>query len=720
MPILHSRGFADALVAASRAKTLGRRLARVLRDPAARSASRSRRRSPSRRPARRWGSRRRRWRSSITSRASEQDQFALRSHRLAAAGTADGRLTAEIAPLYVPPRIRDRRSRRDNGIRERHELRPARRAQAGVRPHVRHGHGGEFLAAHRRRRRGAAHERGARRGRWGTSRSAFIRSYAYAALDPGEQLLQAPVLAAPVGAQARRAHAEGHRPRRDARGVRRAGALQPAGFESQTWADRGGFATPVGTVDRTRLNVMGGSIAIGHPFGATGARILTTLVTRARAARRTVRPHDGVCGRRDGPRHGGRARMSTSICARRALARHRTVAVVTLDVPGEPVNTFTARGRARVRRAARPVERDQSVRAAVLLSGKPDVWIAGADIEELLELPGAAEAERLSRTGHELMDRVERLRTPVVAAIHGACLGGGLELALACAYRIATENPKTVLALPEVQLGLIPGAGGTQRLPRIVGLRAALDMILTGKNVRARKALQTGLVDEVVHPAILRDIAMQSRARIGGGGRTRPAAPAASGRAARAGGSAAAPARRQPARARGGVPAGALSRRSRGRMATTRRRWPRSTPCRPGICRDRGADFETEARLFGEVAATRCRQAADLSVLRDERAQERSGRASRPRRPRCRSTRSASSARGSWEPASRPSPRSGASRCASRTPTTSACCKGLAAVRDVLHERLAKQQITRQEFDDQMSLVVRHDRLHRIRRACRS
>jgi 3-hydroxyacyl-CoA dehydrogenase/enoyl-CoA hydratase/3-hydroxybutyryl-CoA epimerase len=104
------------------------------------------------------------------------------------------------------------------------------------------------------------------------------------------------------------------------------------------------------------------------------------------------------------------------------------------------------------------------------------------------------------------------LRTPVVAAIHGACLGGGLETSLACAWRVATDHPKTVLAVPEVQIGLFPGAGGTQRLPRTVGLQAALDMILTGRNIRARKALQTGLVHEIVHPSILRDIAVQ-RAR---------------------------------------------------------------------------------------------------------------------------------------------------------------------------------------------------------------
>ncbi len=102
----------------------------------------------------------------------------------------------------------------------------------------------------------------------------------------------------------------------------------------------------------------------------------------------------------------------------------------------------------------------------------------------------------------------------MVAAIHGACLGGGLELALACHYRIATDHPKTQLGLPEVQLGLIPGAGGCQRLPRLIGVRAALDMILTGKSERATKALRLGLVDEVVPPSILRPVATEAARRL--------------------------------------------------------------------------------------------------------------------------------------------------------------------------------------------------------------
>jgi len=188
------------------------------------------------------------------------------------------------------------------------------------------------------------------------------------------------------------------------------------------------------------------------------------------------------------------------------------VLVVTIDKPGEAVNTLSPALVGEFEGIVLRVDEDTLIKGVVLISGKPDTFIAGADIEQFKEFKSAADAERVSRLGQDLLKRMEQLRTPVVAAIHGACLGAGLELALACRYRIATDHPRTTLALPEVQLGVIPGMGGTQRLPRRVGLQAALDMILTGRNVRAKRALQMGLVDEMVHPAILRDIAID-RAR---------------------------------------------------------------------------------------------------------------------------------------------------------------------------------------------------------------
>ncbi|WP_248346349.1 fatty acid oxidation complex subunit alpha FadJ [Anaeromyxobacter paludicola] len=180
------------------------------------------------------------------------------------------------------------------------------------------------------------------------------------------------------------------------------------------------------------------------------------------------------------------------------------VAVVRFDLPGEPVNTLSPEVGAEFDAVLRRLERDETVRAVVLLSGKPDGFIAGAKIDLVQGARSAVEGEALARTAQAGFDRLERFRKPVVAAIHGACLGGGLEWALACHWRIASDDPRTRLGVPEVQLGLIPGAGGTQRLPRLVGIAAALDLILTGRPVKARKALRLGLVDEVVPPPLLR------------------------------------------------------------------------------------------------------------------------------------------------------------------------------------------------------------------------
>ena len=197
------------------------------------------------------------------------------------------------------------------------------------------------------------------------------------------------------------------------------------------------------------------------------------------------------------------------------------VTIVTFDLPGEPVNKFSRVVKDEFAALVTQFEHDAAVRAVVLVSGKRDTFIAGADIDEFVALKTVEEATELSRGGQRFLDAIAAFPKPFVAAIHGACLGGGLELALACHYRIATDHPKTVLALPEVQLGVIPGAGGCNRLPRTVGLRAALEMILSGKNIRASKALKMGLVDELVPPAILRDVAVAAAQRLAGGERSR-------------------------------------------------------------------------------------------------------------------------------------------------------------------------------------------------------
>ena len=185
------------------------------------------------------------------------------------------------------------------------------------------------------------------------------------------------------------------------------------------------------------------------------------------------------------------------------LALEDGIAWLRLDDPGKKVNTLSTRLFEWLEGLIARVERDRP-EGLVIYSGKPDGFVAGADLEELLALTDPLDVLAMLRRGHDLMERLAALPFPTVAAIHGAALGGGLELALACRRRIATEHPKTKLGLPEVQLGLIPGLGGTQRLPRLIGVPDALDLILTGRQVDARKARRLGLVDDTCHPADLR------------------------------------------------------------------------------------------------------------------------------------------------------------------------------------------------------------------------
>jgi 3-hydroxyacyl-CoA dehydrogenase/enoyl-CoA hydratase/3-hydroxybutyryl-CoA epimerase len=193
------------------------------------------------------------------------------------------------------------------------------------------------------------------------------------------------------------------------------------------------------------------------------------------------------------------------------------VAVVTLDTPGAPVNVISRTVKEEMYEMLAALERDASVKAVAFFSGKPDNFIAGADIEEFVQLKSAADAEQLARDGQALLDRVATFTLPIVAGIHGACLGGGLEFALACRYRVATDHPKTQLGLPEVQLGILPAAGGCQRLPRLIGARAALDIILAGKSERAAKAFRLGIVDELVPPSILQEVAIAAARRLARG-----------------------------------------------------------------------------------------------------------------------------------------------------------------------------------------------------------
>jgi 3-hydroxyacyl-CoA dehydrogenase/enoyl-CoA hydratase/3-hydroxybutyryl-CoA epimerase len=143
------------------------------------------------------------------------------------------------------------------------------------------------------------------------------------------------------------------------------------------------------------------------------------------------------------------------------------------------------------------------IRALVVRSGKDGSFIAGANIDEIVSITDADIGTQLAAEGQRIFRRLDLLPVPTVAAIDGVCLGGGLEMVLACDARIASDRKETKIGLPEVKLGIIPGFGGTVRLPRVVGLRESLGMILTGSTVSARKAQRIGLISERMHPRVL-------------------------------------------------------------------------------------------------------------------------------------------------------------------------------------------------------------------------
>ncbi|WP_436876761.1 fatty acid oxidation complex subunit alpha FadJ [Siccibacter turicensis] len=268
--------------------------------------------------------------------------------------------------------------------------------------------------------------------------------------------------------------------------------------------------------------------------------------------------------------------------------RPDNIAVVTIDVPGEKMNTLKAAFASEVRAILKQILAHKQLEGVVFISGKPDNFIAGADINMIAGCRSAQEAEALARQGQQIMGDIRALTIPVVAAIHGPCLGGGLELALACHRRVCTDDRRTQLGLPEVQLGLLPGSGGTQRLPRLIGVSTALEMMLTAKSLRPRQALKVGLVDDVVPQSILLDAAV---------------ALAKKGRST---------ARRLPVRER--VLAGPLGRTllfntvEKRTLAKTQGNYPAATRIldvvRIGLTQGMQSGLAAEAQAFGELAMT--------------------------------------------------------------------------------------------------------------------
>lgn len=189
------------------------------------------------------------------------------------------------------------------------------------------------------------------------------------------------------------------------------------------------------------------------------------------------------------------------------------VALILMDKTGSPINTIDPELAAELDQIADDLAGDAAVDAIVLASAKKAGFLAGADINYFVQLDTAEKGSEAMRALHGLFFKLEALHTehgkPLVVAIDGPALGGGLELALTGSMRICTDGNRTQLGQPEVRLGLIPGGGGTQRLPKLIGIAAALDLILTGRSARPHKARKIGLVDEVVPVEVLVDVAKQ-------------------------------------------------------------------------------------------------------------------------------------------------------------------------------------------------------------------
>lgn len=173
------------------------------------------------------------------------------------------------------------------------------------------------------------------------------------------------------------------------------------------------------------------------------------------------------------------------------------IARLTFDLEGEKVNKLSFEVLEELNEKIDLVKNDSSIKALVIQSAKKNIFVAGADIKQIQEITDEKEVYKVLMRCHEIFNKLQNLSIPTIAYINGACMGGGLELALACKYRVASTNEKTKLAFPEVKLGFFPGFAGTQRAPKVVGLINALDLILSGKTVDAKKAYRINLVDEV-------------------------------------------------------------------------------------------------------------------------------------------------------------------------------------------------------------------------------
>src|SRR3954470_17011291 len=193
-----------------------------------------------------------------------------------------------------------------------------------------------------------------------------------------------------------------------------------------------------------------------------------------------------------------------------SIIRHVTdeqFCILTFDRPNSAANIFDRKVLEELDLHLDFITGNEQLRGVILASAKPGIFVAGADIKSFASNAGGPELRELIELGQSFLNRLSILRIPTVAAIHGAALGGGFEVCLACSYRIASNEKATKIGLPEIQLGILPAWGGSTRLPRLIGLPKALDIILAGKTLAAKPALKCGMIDQIAPKEYLVDIA---------------------------------------------------------------------------------------------------------------------------------------------------------------------------------------------------------------------
>ena len=199
------------------------------------------------------------------------------------------------------------------------------------------------------------------------------------------------------------------------------------------------------------------------------------------------------------------------------LSSKESVAFIEWDLHGEKVNKLSTPVMDKLQKILDELK-SPKYKVAVMISRKPRIFIAGADIGEIQNLKDPDTTQKICGRGQDIMNQIEDLPIPVIATINGACLGGGCEMALACDYRIASDDSSTQIGLPETKLGVFPGFGGCWRLPRMIGLLPAVDIILAGKSVKGKKALKLGLIDQLVPLSILEEQALKLAQQLIDGG----------------------------------------------------------------------------------------------------------------------------------------------------------------------------------------------------------